>query len=72
VKPRRGEALARTSIEMLLDRELDHRVLESVDQLANGHPQNMALLLEIGRKAAPAYVDTAWPDPKFDLPEWRQ
>ncbi len=69
-KPKRGEQLARTSIEELLDRELDPRVIESVDQLANGHPQNMALLLEIGRKAAPAYVSAKWPDPKFDLPEW--
>jgi len=69
-KPRRGEALARNSIEKLLNRELDARVLESVDQLANGHPENMKLLLEIGRKAAPAYVDAGWPDPKFDLPEW--
>jgi uncharacterized protein len=70
VRPKRGEALARTSIEELLNRELDHRVLESVDQLANGHPQNMALLLEIGRKAAPAYIDKDWPNPKFDLPGW--
>lgn len=69
-KPKRGEKLARTSIEKLLDRELDHSVLEGVDQLANGHPENMALLLEIGRKAAPAYVDAAWPNPHFDLPEW--
>jgi hypothetical protein len=69
-RPRRGEALARTSIEKLLDRELDPKVLESVDQLANGHPDNMKLLLEIGRKAAPAYIDEKWPDPAFDLPEW--
>jgi hypothetical protein len=70
-RPRRGEALARTSIEKLLDRELDPKVLESVDQLANGHPDNMKLLLEIGRKAAPAYIDEKWPAPAFDLPEWR-
>ena len=71
-RPKRGEKLARCSIEELLDRELDHRVIESVDQLANGHPENMALLLEIGRKAAPAYIDETWPDPKFDLPEWSE
>ena len=71
LRPRRGEKLARNSIEKLLNRELDARVLESVDQLANGRPENMALLLEIGRKAAPAYVDAHWPDPKFDLPEWK-
>jgi len=68
--PKRGEKLARNSIEKLLDRELDARVLESVDQLANGHPQNMALLLEIGRKAAPAYIDAGWPNPKFDPADW--
>jgi predicted acylesterase/phospholipase RssA len=70
-RPRRGEALARTSIEKLLDRELDPKVLESVDQLANGHPENMKLLLEIGRRAAPAYIDARWPNPAFDLPEWK-
>lgn len=69
--PRRGKASERTAIEKLLDREIDHRVLESVDQLANGRPENMALLLEIGRKAAPAYVGTQWPPRHFDLPEWR-
>jgi len=69
-KQKRGEKLAQSSIEKLLNRELDKRVLESVDQLANGHPENMALLLEIGRKAAPAYIDKTWPNPKFDLPEW--
>lgn len=69
-KPKRGEKLARTSIEELLERELDHSVLESVDQLANGHPDNMALLLEIGQKAAPAYVGDDWPNPQFDLPHW--
>jgi uncharacterized protein len=68
--PKRGEVLARTAIEALLDRELDHKVLESVDQLANGHPENMNLLLEIGRKAAPAYVDASWPNTRFDLPAW--
>ena len=69
-RPKRGEKLARTSIEELLNRELDPRVIESVDQLANGHPENMKLLLEIGRKAAPAYIDGKWPDPKFDLSDW--
>jgi uncharacterized protein len=72
IKPKRGEALARSSIEKLLNRELDARVLESVDQLANGHPENMKLLLEIGRRAAPAYIDARWPHPKFDLPEWSE
>jgi hypothetical protein len=47
-------------------------VLESVDQLANGHPDNMGLLLEIGRKAAPAYVGAKWPNPGFDPKEWSQ
>ncbi len=69
-RAKRGERLARTSIEKLLDRELDHSVLESVDQLANGHPDNMSLLLEIGRKAAPAYIGDDWPNAKFDLASW--
>lgn len=68
--PRWRKKSPRTAIETLLDRELDHRVLESVDQLANGRPENMKLLLEIGRKAAPAYVDAHWPHPRFDLPQW--
>ena len=67
---RRGERLARIEIERLLNRELDPDVIESVDQLANGNPDNMSLLLEIGRKAAPAYVGPSWPRPEFDLTGW--
>jgi hypothetical protein len=67
---RRGERLARIEIERLLDRELDPDVIESVDQLANGNPDNMALLLEIGRKAAPAYIGGAWPRRSFNLSGW--
>jgi hypothetical protein len=75
-KPNRGERYARTAIEALLDRELDKSVLESVDQLANGHPQNMSLLLEIGRRAGPGYIEAnsktgrVWPNPHFNLPGW--
>lgn len=68
---RRGAPAERTAVEALLDRELDGKTLESVDQLANGHPENMRLLLEIGRAAGPTYVGTHWPNPAFDLPEWR-
>jgi len=67
---RRGAQPERTAVEALLDRELDMKTLESVDQLANGHPENMQLLLEIGRAAGPGFVGAHWPNPVFDLPEW--
>lgn len=70
-KPRRGESPAQNSIERLLDTTLDIKTLESVDQLSNGAPENMQLLLEIGRKAAPSFIHSGYPNPNFDLPEWR-
>lgn len=62
----------RTGIEELLQREIKAEALEKLDQMAHGAPDNMELLLEIGRKAAPRFVQPDWPDPAFDLPEWRK
>ncbi len=59
-----------TKLEELLGRELDYDVIEALDQLANGRPENMELLCEIGRLAGQGFVDASYPDPKFDLPEW--
>lgn len=67
----KGKAIAPLStIEKLLQREIKAEALENLDRLDHGDPENMALLLEIGRKAAPTYVQQDWPDPAFDLPEW--
>lgn len=57
-------------IEALLQREIPAARLENLDRLDNGDPQNMALLLEIGRKAGPGYIGKDWPDRAFDLPQW--
>lgn len=61
-----------TKIENLLQREIKAKALEKLDQMDHGAPDNMELLLEIGRKAAPSFVQPEWPDPAFDLPEWRK
>ena len=60
-----------TGVERLLGRELDAEVLEALDLMDNGKKANMDLLLEIGVNVGRTYVDAAYPDPKFDLPEWR-
>lgn len=60
-----------TTLERLLGRELDAEALEALDQMDNGKPANLALLLEVGQAVGRTYVDAAYPDPKFDLPEWR-
>jgi len=63
-----GELLA---IEKLLGRELAWDVCEGLDELANGKPANMQLLLEIGQCVGRTFVDANYPDPVFNLPEWR-
>lgn len=68
---KKGAGARRSSIEDLLQREIDAKRLEDLDKLDHGDPDNMALLLEIGRMAAPKFVGKAWPDPAFDLPEWQ-
>lgn len=60
-----------TPIERLLGRELDADAMNALDLMDNGKKDNMELLLEIGMAAGRTYVDATYPDPKFDLPEWR-
>lgn len=60
-----------TTLERMLGRELDAITLEGLDLMDNGKKANMELLLEIGVAAGKTYVDATYPDPKFDLAEWR-
>ena len=60
-----------TGVERLIGRELSPEVLEALDHMDNGKQGNMDLLLELGLAAGRGYVDATYPDPKFDLPEWR-
>ncbi|MGE0743104.1 MAG: patatin-like phospholipase family protein [Hyphomonadaceae bacterium] len=69
---RRGDPVPpMTALERLLGRELDADVLEALDLMDNGKKANMELLFEIGVAAGKTFVDASYPDPKFDLPEWR-
>ncbi|MBL8542957.1 MAG: patatin-like phospholipase family protein [Hyphomonadaceae bacterium] len=72
-KPRRrgDPAPPMTPLERLLGRELDAATLNALDLLDNGKKQNLDLLLEIGLAVGRTYVDATYPDPKFDMPEWR-
>jgi hypothetical protein len=60
-----------TSVERLIGRELSAETLNALDLMDNGNKANMDLLLELGIEVGRTYVDAAYPDPKFDLPEWR-
>jgi hypothetical protein len=61
-----------TQLERMIGRELDARTLDALDLMANGKPENLELLLEVGLAAGREYVlDATYPDPKFDLPEWK-
>jgi hypothetical protein len=60
-----------TPLERMLGRELEHEVLEALDLMDNGKKANLELLLEVGKAAGRTFVDANYPDPKFDLPEWR-
>jgi hypothetical protein len=60
-----------TTLERMLGRELDAITLEGLDLMDNGKKANMELLLEVGIAAGRTYVDATYPDPKFDLAEWR-
>jgi hypothetical protein len=61
-----------TALERMIGRELDAEVLEALDLMDNGKKANMDLLLEVGIAAGQTFVDAHYPDPKFDLPEWRR
>jgi len=60
-----------TALERLIGRELEADALNALDLMDNGDPQNLSLLLEVGLAAGRAYVDSEYPNPQFDLPEWR-
>ena len=60
-----------TGIERIIGRELDADTLNALDLMDNGKKANMELLHEIGVGVGRTYVDATYPDPKFDLPEWR-
>jgi hypothetical protein len=60
-----------TGVERIIGRELDAEALEALDLMDNGKKANMELLLEIGHGVGRSYVDASYPDPIFDLPEWR-
>lgn len=60
-----------TALERLLGRELDAETLLALDLMDNGKKANLELLLELGVAAGKTFVDATYPDPKFDLPEWR-
>ena len=69
---RRGDPVPpMTPLERLVGREIDAQTLEALDLMDNGKKDNMDLLLEAGIGAGRTFVDAAYPDPKFDLPEWR-
>ncbi len=69
---RRGDPIPpMTMLERLIGRELESETLEALDLMDNGKKANMDLLLEVGLAAGRTYADAAYPDPKFDLPEWR-
>ncbi len=60
-----------TMLERLIGREVDADALEALDLMDNGKKENLDLLLEVGLAAGRTYFDSAYPDRKFDLPEWR-
>ncbi len=70
MRRRRGEPPILTFVEELVGRELDAAVIDQLDDLANGRPANMKLLLEIGEAAGPRFAHARYPAPAFDLPGW--
>lgn len=60
-----------TSLERVLGRELDADTLYALDLVNNGASANLELLLEIGVAVGRTFVGPNYPDPSFDLPEWR-
>jgi hypothetical protein len=70
VKRRGDPAPPMTLLERLIGREVDAETLEALDLMDNGKKANMDLLLEVGVAAGRTFVDTHYPDPKFDLPDW--
>jgi len=60
-----------TPLERLIGRELPAEILDALDLMDNGKKANMDLLLEVGVASGRSFIDANYPDPKFDLPEWR-
>lgn len=60
-----------TTLERILGRELESEVIDALDLPGNGKKENLDLLLEVGQGAGRTFVDAGYPDPRFDLPEWR-
>lgn len=60
-----------TALERVIGRELDAETLHGLDLMDNGKRANMELLLEVGTAVGKTFVDAQYPDPKFDLAEWR-
>jgi hypothetical protein len=58
--------------EDLLGRTFAERELSEMDELANGGPANMDLLLKLGRAVGARIVSSAYPNPVFDLKPWAQ
>lgn len=71
-KSRRGDPVPpMTQLERLIGRELDAETLNALDFMDNGKKANLDLLLEVGMATGRTFVDATYPDPKFDLDEWR-
>jgi hypothetical protein len=69
---RRGDPVPpMTPLERMLGRELAAEAMDALDHMDNGKKDNLDLLLEVGFAAGRSFVDATYPDPKFDLPEWR-
>lgn len=60
-----------TGMERVLGRELDADTLYALDLVNNGASANLELLLEIGVAVGRTFVSAVYPDPDFDLPDWR-
>jgi|CXWL01.1.fsa_nt_gi hypothetical protein len=70
-KSSRDPAPPMTMLERIIGRELDADALEGLDLMTNGKKDNLDLLLEVGIATGRTFVDETYPDPKFDLSEWR-
>jgi hypothetical protein len=70
VKRKRGEPPYMTFVEEILGRELAIDVIDALDEMANGKPANLKLLLEIGEAAGPRFANAKYPSQAFDLPDW--
>jgi uncharacterized protein len=69
---RRGDPIPpMTALERSIGREVDAETLDALDLMDNGKKANLDLLLEVGVATGRTFADAQYPDPRFDLPEWR-